>query len=230
LTRLTGAPSRRTRKRRKYTSSKRARSASARISGASSGTRIRWVCPTNCMSTDKTSRSAVTSMRSLPIRRRPSATCSAKTAATAPMSSASSGRLSVCTKSWRRSATTQPSALVRPGRAGTSTRGAPSSRAMAVAWSGPAPPKANSAKSRGSSPSETETIRVAPAMAVLAISITAAAAVSASTPSGAPSFSAKIARMASTEAAPSTASSRSGFSRPSRRLASEIVGSVPPRP
>ena len=53
----------------------------------------------------------------------PRARCSAKTAATSPMSSASSGALIVCTKSWRRSATRQPSALVRPGRAGTITSG-----------------------------------------------------------------------------------------------------------
>ena len=56
-------------------------------------------------------------------------------------------------KSCRRSATRQPSALVSPGRAGMSTVGIASSLARAtVACSGPAPPKANSAKSRGSCP------------------------------------------------------------------------------
>ena len=48
-----------------------------------------------------------------------------------PCRAPSSGWLSVLTKSWRRSATRQPSALVRPGRAGTSTFGRPSSRASA---------------------------------------------------------------------------------------------------
>ena len=82
-------------------------------------------------------------------------------------SSAATGWLSVLTKSWRRSATTQPSALVMPGRAGTSTLGRPSSRASAEACSGPAPPKANSAKSRGSWPRDTDTMRIAPAIFML---------------------------------------------------------------
>ena len=85
-----------------------------------------------------------------------------------PAASASSGWLTVATKSWRRSATTQPSALVRPGRAGISTFGMPSSRASAAACSGPAPPKANSAKSRGSWPRARLTMRIAPAILSLA--------------------------------------------------------------
>ena len=88
---------------------------------------------------------------------------------------ASSGRFSVLTKSCRRSATTQPKALVIPGRAGIRTRGTANSHAKAVAWSGPAPPKANSAKSRGSAPIEMDTIRIAPAICVLAIRTTASA-------------------------------------------------------
>ena len=96
----------------------------------------------------------------------------------APCRAPSSGTLRVLTKSWRRSATTQPSALVMPGRAGTSTSGMPSSRASATACSGPAPPKANSAKSRGSWPRASDTMRMAPAICVLPSRITAAAAAS----------------------------------------------------
>ena len=99
--------------------------------------------------------------------RRPSASCAARIACTSAMSTRSSGRFRVRTKSCRRSATTQPSALVIPGRAGTSTRGIASSRARSQACSGPAPPKAKSAKSRGSAPSEIDTIRIAPAIWVL---------------------------------------------------------------
>ena len=40
----------------------------------------------------------------------------------------------------------------RPGAGGTTTRRMPSSRAMPAAWIGPLPPKASSAKSRGSRP------------------------------------------------------------------------------
>ena len=107
------------------------------------------------------------------------------------MSASSSGTLRVLTKSWRRSATRQPSALVRPGRAGTSTSGMPSSRASATACSGPAPPKANSVKSRGSRPRASDTMRMAPAMCVLPSRITAAAASSTSMPSGSASFCAE---------------------------------------
>ena len=103
-----------------------------------------------------------------------------------PAASASSGWLTVATKSWRRSATRQPSALVRPGRAGISTFGMPSSRASAAACSGPAPPKANSAKSRGSWPRARLTMRIAPAIRSLATRTIASAAAVASSPSGAP--------------------------------------------
>ena len=99
------------------------------------------------------------------------------------------GLFTVRTKSCFISATTQPNALVIPGRAGTITSGMPSSRANAVACIGPAPPKANKEKSRGSSPSDTDTIRVAPAIRVIATCSTAAAAVSASIFRGSPNFS-----------------------------------------
>ena len=54
--------------------------------------------------------------------------------------------------------------------------GRPSSRASAVACSGPAPPKANSAKSRGSWPRDTDTMRIAPAIFMLPSRSTAPAA------------------------------------------------------
>ncbi len=49
-------------------------------------------------------------------------------------------------------------------------------------------------------------------------------------PSGVPSVSWKIPATCSTVMPPSTAARRAGSSRPSRRLASEMVGAVPPRP
>ena len=100
----------------------------------------------------------------------------------------SKGVFIVRTKSYRKSATTQPSALVIPGRAGTKTSGIPSSLAKADACNGPAPPNANKLKSRGSAPKDIDTMRIAPAIKVLAIRKTADAAVSASTPSGFPIF------------------------------------------
>ena len=141
-----------------------------------------------------------------------------------------SGRLTVRTKSCLRSATIQPSALVIPGRAGTKTSGMPSSRANALACIGPAPPNANREKSRGSSPRDTETIRVAPAILVVAICSTAAAAFSASVLSGSPSFFWKMARILARSIASDTDLSLLTSRRPRSRLASEIVGSVPPRP
>lgn len=80
--------------------------------------------------------------------------CASSTEASSASLTIESGLLIVRTKSWRRSATRQPSALVRPGRAGIRTLGMPSSRASAAAWSGPAPPNANRMKSRGSCPRE----------------------------------------------------------------------------
>ena len=82
--------------------------------------------------------------------RLPSATCAARIARASSTSMRPTSWLIVRTKSWRTSATRQPSAEVIPGRAGTSTLGITSSRASATAWSGPAPPNANRMKSRGS--------------------------------------------------------------------------------
>ena len=117
-----------------------------------------------------------------------------------------------------------------PGRAGTSTFGRPSSRASAEACSGPAPPKANSAKSRGSWPRDTDTMRIAPAIFMLPSLSTAAAAPTPSRPVARPILSAKICLTSSGDTGASTDSSLRAASRPSTRLASVMVGSVPPRP
>ena len=108
----------------------------------------------------------------------------------------------------------QPTALVIPGRAGIITRGMPSSAARAAACMGPAPPKANSTKSRGSWPRASVAMRIAPAMRSLAIRMTAAAAASASRSKDAPKVSAKTLRTSSGATGVSTASSLSGSSRP----------------
>ena len=84
---------------------------------------------------------------------RPSAICSSQMRRTrsivdAPATAVDGADEVVAQVGHRRS----PSALVMPGRAGISTVGIASSRASATACSGPAPPNANSAKSRGSWP------------------------------------------------------------------------------
>ena len=60
----------------------------------------------------------------------------------------SSVRLTVCTWSWRRSAMTQPSAEVMPGKRGTSAHLSPTSRISAPACSAPPPPNGMAAKLR----------------------------------------------------------------------------------
>ena len=95
----------------------------------------------------------------------------------------------------------------------------PSSRARAAACSGPAPPKAKRVKSRGSAPSESETMRMAPAMRVSAMRRTASAAASAvEAEGGAEGFGEDVGGRSARSV------KRVGFRRPSRRLASEMVG------
>ena len=86
----------------------------------------------------------------------------------------SSGTTYERTASRRSSAATRPSAESTPAAAGTRTVVIPSSSASAHACSGPAPPKATSAKSRGSSPCSTETTRSARTISAFTTSITAA--------------------------------------------------------
>ncbi len=95
------------------------------------------------------------------------------------------------------------------------------------ACSGPAPPKANRAKSRGSWPRAIDTMRIAPAIFILPSRSTAPAASLPSRPVARPILSAKMARTASTPTGSATASSLPGCSRPSTRLASVMVGSTP---
>ena len=83
------------------------------------------------------------------------------------------------------SAISAPKAEVSPGRRDDDPRH-PHLSAMSQAWSGPAPPKATSAYSRGSSPRSIERTRMALAMFSLAMSTTACAALGASSPGARP--------------------------------------------
>ncbi len=102
--------------------------------------------------------------------------------------------------------------------------------AWRLAWIGPAPPNAISAKSRGSCPRAIDTSRMPLAIALLTTVATPAAASTVLTPSGLPTCS-SIARSAAAVSSfivpPRNASASS---RPRQRLASVTVGSSPPRP
>ena len=123
----------------------------------------------------------------------------------------------------------------RPGRAGTSTSGMPSlARQRATACSGPAPPKANRMKSRGSWPRADRHhadgaghVRVARAAAP-----PPRRRIDRQCRSGAaePVGRTPRARPRGGGIGPRHASRRAGSSRPSTRLASVMVGSRPPRP
>ena len=105
----------------------------------------------------------------------------------------------------------------------------PSSSAIAVAWSGPAPPNASSASARGSTPRSTVITRSARTISALATRRIPSAVSS----SGSPSSSASrctAARAASASSAIAPASGASLPSSPSTTLASVTVGSVPPCP
>ena len=102
-------------------------------------------------------------------------------------------------------------------RPGTSTVSIPSSSASAQACSGPAPPNATSAKSRGSRPCSTETTRRAR---------TISAFDDVDDRRGIDSPSARSAASRSSSIPPGSAAGR----RPRSRLASLTVGLVPPRP
>src|SRR6516165_2510192 len=77
------------------------------------------------------------------------------------VAASASGWPTLWTKSCRTGARTQPRPEVMPGNRGTRTVGMPSSRAISTACKGPAPPKANRAKSRGSCPFSIDTRRIA---------------------------------------------------------------------
>ena len=95
----------------------------------------------------------------------------------APLRSANR-RSTVRADSSRRLVVASPSAQSTPGDGGTMTGQAPVSLPSALACSGPAPPKATSAKSRGSKPCCTETRRRPPSMFSLTMSTMPAAAAS----------------------------------------------------
>ena len=84
--------------------------------------------------------------------------------------------LSVCTMSCRRSAITQPSAEVMPGKRGTSAHFRPISRISAPTCSAPPPPNGIATKRAGSWPRSIETSRIAPAMRASATRTMASAA------------------------------------------------------
>ncbi len=83
-------------------------------------------------------------------RSRASSSSFANSASISAGSAASARRRNIADRSWRMSTSRQPSADVMPGLGGTITVGIDSSCASAAPCSGPAPPKATSAKSRGS--------------------------------------------------------------------------------
>ena len=118
--------------------------------------------------------------------------------------------------------TARPTAENTPARGGTTTARMPSSSAIAHAWSGPAPPNATSARSRGSTPCSTVTTRTARSIA---------ASTTATTPSAVtPARGQRGARRRRRRAARTPGSSVSAGIRPSTRSASVTVGAVPPRP
>ena len=133
-------------------------------------------------------------------------------------------RISVCANSLRKPATRSPSAHSRPGDGGTMTGKEPISSATALACSGPAPPKATSANSRGSWPRWTLITRSAPAMFSLTIRRMPSAAASRPAPSRRrPSATAARAASTSSDISPPI---RSAGRWPSTTLASVTVGSV----
>ena len=137
-------------------------------------------------------------------------------------------RISVCANSLRKSATRSPSAHSRPGEGGTITGKEPISSATALACSGPAPPKATSANSRGSWPRWTEITRSAPAMFSLTIARIPSAAWSTDSPiaSATPATAVRAASASSVISPPI----RRGGRWPTTTLASVTVGAVPPLP
>ena len=121
-------------------------------------------------------------------------------------SSFSSGATHDWTRSWRRSEKSIPAAQKMDESRGTRMRAMESSRAIAAACTGPAPPATTSGKARGSWPRSTVTWRMPAAMLALITSNIPAAASSTERPIGA----------ASVDSARRAASGSSG-SRPPRK-------------
>ena len=101
--------------------------------------------------------------------------------------------------------------------------------ATSVACSGPAPPNGSSAKARGSWPRSTETARIARTMLATTMPSMPCAVRSTEKPSRSASGAIALRASPSSSAMPPPRRPR-GESRPSTRLASVTVASVPPRP
>ena len=123
----------------------------------------------------------------------------------------------------------RPSAEVMPGYTGTITSGISSMAATSAPWSGPAPPNATSEKPRGSMPFWIVRERMALAMLLLRMVRTPSAAATSSRPRR-PASSAMARRAADRSSFISPPRKLSLSRRPSTRLASVTVASVPPRP
>src|SRR5919204_354802 len=123
-----------------------------------------------------------------------------------------------------------PSAAVTPGKLGTSTHGVPTSRAICAANSGPAPPSATSAKSRGSKPLRTEFSSIDCTIECVRICNAPIEASSTLMPRASAGPRSKASRARSARSCISPPRNASGRSQPRLTIASVAVGSVPPRP
>ena len=124
----------------------------------------------------------------------------------------------------------RPSAAVMPGQRGITIRSMPSSSATCGACIGPAPPRATSAKRRGSWPRATEMTRSAAAMFALRTRTTAAAASSTDNPSGRCDRRSIAAWAGAASSGARPPRDRAGSSVPSTTWASVTVASTPPMP
>ncbi len=123
-----------------------------------------------------------------------------------------------------------PSAENVPGTFGMITFGMKISLAMATACSGPAPPNAIIAVSRGSTPFFTDTARTASDIAASAICTMPSAASFTLRRVGPQSFCSMARSDAFTSSFIAPLRNRSALMRPSTRLASVTTGSVEPLP
>ena len=128
------------------------------------------------------------------------------------------------------SVATSPIAAAIPGYGGTTTCGVPTSIAIGTAKSGPAPPSATSAKSRGSNPLRTEFSSIDCTIECERICTAPIDASSTLMPSAAAGPSANAARALSRSSDIPPPRNASGRSQPRLTIASVAVASVPPRP
>ena len=190
-----------------------------------------WVCPTNCMSAWCSTLTVSTSTPSEASSRRPSATWAARMRRASARSRRTTPWLIVRTKSWRTSATRQPSAEVMPG-----PRRHQHLRDGQLARERDRVERAGAAEGE-----QDEVARVVAALQRheadgarhLVVGHPHDAGgdlVRARGPDARRSSCRRPRARDRAAAAPSTPSSPSGLRRPSKRLASVMVGSSPPRP